>query len=877
MGCLEDDEYALLALLFITEITEYVPINPKLTQPEIKRIACDCGASIMIASSKYINTLNELLGPKIKIIDWTLEAEEFINEIRTQNYKNRISYECEGKLILHTSGSTGTPKRVPISLNSIAISAKNIAAEHKLTESDVALNPLPTFHIGALVDVLLAPLSVGGSVIITNNRSAKALATDILKHRPTWIQLVPTLLQNLVEELCNETLESIGKSLNFIRIISSSLSPDLKVLAEEKLKCTVIEMYGMTEAAGQISTNSRKSSEHKIKSVGRPKNVSVKILDAYGNPVNTGRVGEICICGPTVFGGYEGVERSETFFDEWFRTGDIGYMDTEGYLFLRGRIKEQINVGGEKVSPVEIEEVALTCPGIKEAVAYSIPHRTLGEQVGLTIACDSKQSLDRLSVLLNQRLAKHKQPRKILSTTELPKLPNSKLDRVAIRESAIKVDTSGNLRIDEEYSSRKLKIAEIWSRTLKSRLPNPTDDFFEMGGDSLNALDFLTRLEKHLGRGINSSQLFETPIFDDLYNAIENSESSQIIDDKRSVSYVKRLTVGWPGQIVIKNGIFRGFGTLKKGNPIFWSGQDSEETMILVNSIGKNKPVYVTGSLYQLPNRTQEDFDNLVSSIISEIQEIQPSGSIVLGGICGGAQIMQMVGSKLIQTGRDVKVIISSDFWPEKPFEFPALHLMTNSRYHSARIIYKHHEFSVDQLNPKGYAIINLDSDHRLNSKTIISNTENILKYIKNPPSNREAGKLDSKRWTIEKKRREVQGKIKICKLSRIYTPGSQMNIEIQIKNLNSFIWDRSEHSGLTVVVDLLNFDSYAREMSAGVFILTKEISPMESITLNTTIDLPNVKLPLIAKLTFQNQGIRKFNKKTDPSDSKIIFPNLFK
>jgi acyl-CoA synthetase (AMP-forming)/AMP-acid ligase II len=210
LGCLRDDETSLLALLFITELFDYMPINPNLSDVEIARIVDESGVDSAVLSRDFLNDKKHLFTVPA-VVNWDDVVAAALQSLALgKDGNNKIPAQENGRLILHTSGSTGLPKRVPISIGSINASARNIAAGHQLTSSDHALNALPTFHIGALVDVMLAPLSVGGAVSITDKRSPASLAEELITKRPTWIQIVPTILRRMVEDLAPDVVRDAG-------------------------------------------------------------------------------------------------------------------------------------------------------------------------------------------------------------------------------------------------------------------------------------------------------------------------------------------------------------------------------------------------------------------------------------------------------------------------------------------------------------------------------------------------------------------------------------------------------------------------------------------------------------------------------------------
>src|SRR6187200_2022247 len=291
-------------------------------------------------------------------------------------------------LILHTSGSTGRPKRVPLSHANLSISAGNVARSYTLSSSDVSLCVMPLFHVHGLVASTLATLATGGTVVIPAKFSPLSfwgVAQDV---GATWYSAVPTLHQLLLARVEPGGAKPAGAAkLRFIRSCSASLPPQVMHDLEAAFGAPVLEAYGMTEAAHQMSSNPLPPAERRAGSVGCGTDVRISIMDSTGKHLGPNERGEVCISGPNVTKGYENNPEANAtgFFGEWFRTGDQGFLDEKGYLTLVGRLKELINRGGEKISPREIDEVLLTHPAVAEAVCFGVPHPTWGEEVAAAV------------------------------------------------------------------------------------------------------------------------------------------------------------------------------------------------------------------------------------------------------------------------------------------------------------------------------------------------------------------------------------------------------------------------------------------------------------------------------------------------------------
>ena len=291
-------------------------------------------------------------------------------------------------MILHTSGSTGRPKRVPLSHANLSISAGNVARSYGLTSSDVSLCVMPLFHVHGLVASTLATLATGGTVVVPAKFNPLSFWRVARDYGVTWYSAVPTLHQLLLARAEPGSSRPAGaEKLRFIRSCSASLPPQVMHDLEAAFGAPVLEAYGMTEAAHQMASNPLPPGARKPGSVGPGTDVRISIMDGSGRHLNPGERGEVVIQGPNVINGYESnAEANATsFIDGWFRTGDQGFLDADGYLTLVGRLKELINRGGEKISPREIDEVLLAHPAVAEAVCFGVPHPTWGEEVAAAV------------------------------------------------------------------------------------------------------------------------------------------------------------------------------------------------------------------------------------------------------------------------------------------------------------------------------------------------------------------------------------------------------------------------------------------------------------------------------------------------------------
>jgi len=296
---------------------------------------------------------------------------------------------------------------------------------------------------------------------------------------------------------------------------------------EERFRVPVIEAYGMTEAAHQMTSNPLPPGQRKLGSVGMAAGPEVAIMDELGNVLSPGRVGEIVIRGANVMSGYlispESVD--ENFERGWFRTGDQGYLDTDGYLFITGRLKEMINRGGEKIAPLEVEDVILHHRAVAEAIAFAVPHETLGEDVAVAVVLREKAATTEreLQQFVAAHLAEFKIPGRVVFVDEIPKSATGKPQRLGFAQSL------GHLLFLSEHGVREFlapqtqaekTLAAIWSQVLGIERIGVQDNFFALGGDSLRATLVISRVREAFQIEFPLRSLFEMQTVKQLAMAI---------------------------------------------------------------------------------------------------------------------------------------------------------------------------------------------------------------------------------------------------------------------------------------------------------------------------------------------------------------------
>ncbi|KAF3256892.1 hypothetical protein TWF217_006209 [Orbilia oligospora] len=338
-------------------------------------------------------------------------------------------------LVLHTSGTTGRPKAVPLTHKNLTTTMRNIKATYALSPADRTYLVMPLFHVHGLLAGFLAPLHSGGSVVVPPKFSATTFWTEFVRFKANWYTAVPSMNSILLKSPPPKPLPYI----RFIRSCSSPLAPATFHQIESTFGAPVLEAYAMTEAAHQMTSNPLPPAKRKPGSVGLGQGVDVKILDDSGDEVPQGKEGEICIKGENVTTGYlnnEAANASSFTKTGYFRTGDQGKKDEDGYVIITGRIKELINRGGEKISPIEIDSALLSHETVQEAVSFAIEHEILGQVPGAAVVFkEGKQvGVEELKRFLGEKLAAFKIPTKIYVTKHMPKTATGKIQRRIVAE-----------------------------------------------------------------------------------------------------------------------------------------------------------------------------------------------------------------------------------------------------------------------------------------------------------------------------------------------------------------------------------------------------------------------------------------------------------
>lgn len=412
-----------------------VPVNTNLKSKELRYIAEDTRAAGILIQQDYAGRLGEALEEMDGTFGQSLPLQEKVS------YQPLFSDGLHDlpentAMLLYTSGTTGHPKGVILSFDNLLSKTCDIREAHRLTAQDRVLCVLPWFHINGLVITLLTPLVTEQTIVIGGKFSVSRFWSYVEEYGITWFSGVPTMYSHMLAR----GIPEYGRhsSLRFARSASSALPGAVMREFEETCHVPVIESYGITEGCAQITSNPLPPAVHKVNSVGLAYGNKVKVVNPQGETLPAGAAGEVWIRGDNITCGYyhKPEETEKSFTGDWFHSGDVGYLDEDGYLFLNGRIKELINRAGEKFSPLEIDEVLYQMPEVELAAAIGVPDAVYGEEVACFIKLKEGRVLSEEQVKhwCEDRIAGYKVPRKVFFVDEIPQGGNGKIQRLKLME-----------------------------------------------------------------------------------------------------------------------------------------------------------------------------------------------------------------------------------------------------------------------------------------------------------------------------------------------------------------------------------------------------------------------------------------------------------
>jgi acyl-CoA synthetase (AMP-forming)/AMP-acid ligase II/thioesterase domain-containing protein/acyl carrier protein len=538
-------------------------------------------------------------------------------------------------VILKTSGTTGAVKLVPVTHRNLLAMASKMRRWFNLSSQDRCGCLLPIHYAQGLKTALLVPLQLGGSVAIPALPDLDHPISWIADLSPTWFSASPTYLQALLDRLRGAGVEKPEHSLRFILSSSTYLPDKVRTELEAMLGIPILEFYGLSEA-GIMAANPAPPAKRKPGTAGLPPPDELAIQDQDGRPLPVGQVGEIVVRGPSVTPGYiDNSDGNHTGLrDGWLATGDLGFIDADGFLTIVGRTKELINRGGEKISPYEIEKALLLHPSVGEAAAFSMPHPRLGENVAAAVVLKpgTNATSSDLGNFLFGRLARFKVPQHVFILSSLPRGSTGKITRSDLPAAV----ASQVRRPALPEFILEFQIAEIWRRLIGRPDIGIDDDFFEAGGDSLQATQMLVEVEALTRQPIPDSALREAHTIRQLAAAVVRA-----IPSKAELVTCARQGSGTPFFYCHGDYATRGFYALK-----------------LADLLGEDQSVFLLHPHREISPGTEITIEAMAQTYIPHLLAIHPSGLFRLGGHCNGGLLAWELAHQLAARGREVEFVV---------------------------------------------------------------------------------------------------------------------------------------------------------------------------------------------------------------------------
>lgn len=461
------------------------------------------------------------------------------------------------------------------------------------------------------------------------------------------------MLQDLVDTTTFEKIAIEDHSLRLVRSVAAALPPSVKSAIASLLQVPVIETYGMTEAAPLITSTGLAPETQKAGSVGVSVGPEIKILDQSGQALPHGATGEIAIRGDNVITAYENnpTANAQSFTSGWFLTGDLGYLDEEGYLYLQGRSKEIINRGGQKISPAEVDGILLQHPDVAQAVTFALPHRSLGEEVAAAIIlkAGAEATPADITMFAAEYLAPYKVPRVIRFVDAIPKGPTGKLQRLGLAQQL-------NLTEDKAFippqTPLEAELVKIWEQMMGVANISVDDNFFYLGGSSLLAMRMLAAIQQTLGKVLPIAALTRASTVRELAQLIAAEA-----DDQTQVN-------AWASLVEIQGGVETQGDNSKP--PLFLVAPGASTVLQyveLARCLGPDQPLYSLQAP-ELENDTivLDSIAKIANFYRQEILTLPYDGPYLLGGRCGlGVAVALEMACQLQQQGKQVPFLVMLD------------------------------------------------------------------------------------------------------------------------------------------------------------------------------------------------------------------------
>ena len=525
-----------VAFLAVASCATCAPLNPAYSADEFASYLADLNVKALLIQAGLDSAARgvaQACGIMIIELSSPIEAEAGRFTLAGERYlssaPHRLAEAGDVALILQTSGTTTRPKIVPLTHANICSAAHHMRVALELDGRDRCLNVLPLFHIFGLM-VMMRSLAAGASTICPPDFYALHFFDWLKAFRPTWYSAVPTVHQAILAQAENHRETIAHCPLQFILSGSAPLPSSVRSELEAVFNTRVFEGYGLTETSSGVTIHPPPNDERRTGSPGVAIGAKVAIMDAMGFLLETGQIGEIVVQGAAVFSGYENdfMGANSAFTNGWFRTGDQGYVDADGYLFVMGRLKELINRGGEKITPQEVDDVLMNHPAVIQAATFAVPHAQLGEDIAAAVVLSQGAFVtgEELRKFALTHLAPFKIPSQILIVDHIPKGHTGKLQRTSLAEkfgllAYNQLLPERQTAFTAPRTSLEKKLAAFWLQVLNIERIGIYDDFFKLGGSSLMAEQLLFYIRETMHVEVSIGSFFEMPTIIDIAKYIE--------------------------------------------------------------------------------------------------------------------------------------------------------------------------------------------------------------------------------------------------------------------------------------------------------------------------------------------------------------------
>lgn len=646
----------ITAFLAIAGTGACAPLDPALTETEAQFCLRRLGARTVLVddASRAAAAAARSLGIRVLTLQVDTNQRAGIFTLADTSAGRPIApgRQTRAALLLFTSATTDSPKLVPLTVANLRALATHDSRALQLGATDRLLSLMPYYHLHGLA-AALTQLSCGGSVICTSGFDPSSFTACVSEMRPTWLTSSPPINRSILT-LARQNPELFRQlPLRFIRSGTARLDPQLLAMLEEATGVPVLNGYGMTETGG-VTRNTL--DRRKPGSVGRSSGVDLAIMDPAGNFLPAENEGEVAVRGPSVTCGY--LDNPEAnglaFRNSWFHTGDIGRLDSEGFLFLTGRLKEIINRGGEKITPEEVEAVLLAHPGIAEVAVCAIPHASLGEDVAAAVILrqESGASETELRQFAASQLAPFKVPRRIVIVQEIPRTATGKPKRATLSEQIQNLNPPNLDRTAPELEPLEQILAGIWQRILHIPKIDARADFFALGGDSLAAALMLVEVQKSLHAAsdlLGRVDFFDSPTIATLARIVTECGVNEDSDQDQADQPINRVLS------------LRESGSR---TPFFCfpaSAQDPYYLRYLAKHMSPEQPFYVVCHNHPLRKGRLLPIEELASTSVEAIRRARPHGPYIIGGHCYGGIVAFETAVQLMAQGERLDSLVLFD------------------------------------------------------------------------------------------------------------------------------------------------------------------------------------------------------------------------